>query len=66
MTVNLRGHVAGDDVREAKGLLRKVIRDNEEHSGARLCLAQTLAEEGGAAHVFALRRTQLSIGVPHR
>ena len=44
-----RSEAAGDDVREAKRLLQKVIRDNEEHSGARLCLAQALAEEGGAA-----------------
>lgn len=47
-SVCIRGQAAGGDVREAKVLLRKVIRDNEEHSGARLCLAHTLAEEGGA------------------
>lgn len=47
-SANLRGEADGDDVREAKRLLRKVIRDNVEHSGARLCLAQALAEEGGA------------------
>lgn len=47
IAVNQRGEVAGDDVREAKDMLQKVIRDNEEHSGARFCLAQALAEEGG-------------------
>lgn len=51
-TVRPRGGAAGDDVREAKGLLQKVIRDNEEHSGARLCLAHALAEEGGAKPMY--------------
>lgn len=45
-----------DDVLEAKGLLQKVIRENEEHSGARLCLAQALAEEGGAETLHAVHR----------
>lgn len=36
-----------DDVREAKGLLRRVLRDNKYHPGANICLARVLAEEGG-------------------
>lgn len=56
MTINRRSDDAGHDVREAKGLLRKVITDNEEHSGARLCLAHVLAEEGGAATLLPVRK----------
>ncbi|CAN0115383.1 unnamed protein product, partial [Ectocarpus fasciculatus] len=58
-SVGIRGKDAGGDVREAKALLRKVIRDNEEHSGARLCLAQTLAEEGDCEEAAKLCRMAL-------
>lgn len=35
-------------MREAKDLLRRVIGNDREHTGANLCLARVLAEEGGA------------------
>ncbi|CAM9862822.1 unnamed protein product [Ectocarpus sp. 4 AP-2014] len=58
-SVGVRGQAARGDVREAKVLLRKVIRDNEEHSGARLCLAHTLAEEGDFEEAAKLCRAVL-------
>lgn len=46
--VNVQDGVDAQDGAEGKGLLQRVIRDNDDHSGAKLCLAHALAEEGGA------------------
>ncbi|CAM9671808.1 unnamed protein product [Hapterophycus canaliculatus] len=47
-SINVRDKISvNDGVEEGKGLLRRVIRGNPEHSAARLCLAHALAEEGG-------------------
>lgn len=35
------------DVREAKGLLLRVLREKKGHPGANLCLARILVQEGG-------------------
>ncbi|CAM9800593.1 unnamed protein product, partial [Scytosiphon promiscuus] len=43
---NIRDETGADDRAEGKLLLRAVVRENEEHFGARLCLAHALAEEG--------------------
>lgn len=51
--VNVKGDTGqgGQDLREAKGLLRQVLRHNGEHSGANLCLARILAEEEGIVFI---------------
>lgn len=50
-----RGTVGGgEDVDEAKGLLRRVLDDHGDHSGAHLCLGRILAEEQGELCCFPL------------
>ncbi|CAM9715302.1 unnamed protein product [Ascophyllum nodosum] len=41
--------VGSEEIREAKALLRRVLRAEKGHSGATLCLARLLAEEEGVA-----------------